>query len=81
MIDAGIIKDRKVELINGEIININPEIPVHRFINHRAVKYLHHILANLAEVMEAHPVTLVHSEPEPNITIFPSPDTLDISDN
>ncbi|MGD1700553.1 hypothetical protein [Dapis sp. BLCC M229] len=40
MIDAGIIKNRKVELINGEIINIILEGPVHRFINHRAVKYL-----------------------------------------
>ena len=30
-IDAGIIKNRQVELINGEIINISPEEPVHRF--------------------------------------------------
>ncbi|NES07215.1 MAG: hypothetical protein F6K22_33135 [Okeania sp. SIO2F4] len=37
MIDAGIIKYRKVELINGEIINIIPEGPVHRFINHRKI--------------------------------------------
>ncbi len=76
MIDAGIIKDRQVELINGEIINMSPEGPVHRFINHRAVKYLRHILGNFAEVMEAHPITLVDSEPEPDITIVRSPDTL-----
>ncbi|NEP91352.1 MAG: hypothetical protein F6K18_33655, partial [Okeania sp. SIO2C2] len=81
MIDAGIIKNRQVELINGEIINMIPEEPIHRFINHRAVKYLRYILGNLAEVMEAHPVTLVDSEPEPDITIVHSPDTLDLSRN
>ncbi|NES04274.1 MAG: hypothetical protein F6K22_16425 [Okeania sp. SIO2F4] len=42
----------------------------------RAVKYLRHILGNLAEVMEAHPITLVNSKPEPDITIVSSPDTL-----
>ena len=76
MIDAGIIKNRQVELINGEIINLSPEEPIHRFINHRAVKYLRSIFGNLAEVMEVHPVTLVNSEPEPDITIVRSPDTL-----
>ena len=76
MIDAGIIKDRQVELINGEIIDMSPEGPIHRFLNHRAVKYLRHLLGNLSEVMEAHPITLVNSEPEPDITIVRSPDTL-----
>ncbi|NEP74241.1 MAG: Uma2 family endonuclease [Okeania sp. SIO2G4] len=76
MIDTGIIKNRQVELINEEIINMIPEEPIHRFINHRAVKYLRYILGNQAEVMEAHPITLVDSEPEPDITVVHSPDTL-----
>ncbi|MDJ0556909.1 MAG: Uma2 family endonuclease [Microcoleaceae cyanobacterium MO_207.B10] len=76
MINAGIIEERQVELINGDIINMSPEGPIHRFINHRGVKYLRQVLGNLAEVMEAHPVTFVNSEPEPDITIVRSPDTL-----
>ena len=48
---------------------MSQEGPVHRFLNHRAVKYLRRLLGNLAEVMEAHPITLVDSEPEPDITI------------
>ncbi|WP_107666500.1 Uma2 family endonuclease [Cyanothece sp. BG0011] len=76
MIDAGILDDRHVELIAGEIIQMSPEGSFHRFLNHRGVKYLRSILANKAEVMEAHPITLLDSEPEPDITIVRTPDTL-----
>jgi Uma2 family endonuclease len=76
MIDAGILSDRKVELINGDIINMSPEGTIHRFINHRGAKYLRSVLGNSAEVMEAHPITLDNSEPEPDLAIVRFPDTL-----
>ncbi|MDJ0580658.1 Uma2 family endonuclease [Crocosphaera sp.] len=76
MIEAGIINNHHVELISGEIIEMSPEETFHRFLNHRGVKYLRSILGNEAEIMESHPITLLDSEPEPDITIVRSPDTL-----
>ena len=76
MIEVGILSDRRVELIAGEIIEMSPEGPLHRFINHQATKYLRSLLGEQAEVMEAHPITLPDSEPEPDVAIVRSPDTL-----
>ncbi|MDJ0845882.1 Uma2 family endonuclease [Crocosphaera sp.] len=76
MIEAGILNDHHVELIAGEIIEMSPEGTFHRFLNHRGVKYLRSILENEAEIMECHPITLLDSEPEPDITIVRTPDTL-----
>ena len=76
MIEAGILDDRHVELLQGEIIEMSPEGTFHRFLNHRGVKYLRLILGNQAEIMESHPITLLDSEPEPDVTIVRTPDTL-----
>lgn len=76
MIEVGIFNNRQVELINREIIQMSPEGAMHRFINHRGTKYLRALLGEKAEVMEAHPITLKNSEPEPDITIVRPPDTL-----
>lgn len=40
MIDAGILGDRHVEFILGDIIDLSPEKSLHRYSNHNAVKYL-----------------------------------------
>lgn len=69
MIVAGILHDRPVELIAGEIIEVAPESPLHRYFLVEAVKYLRQLLIGVAEVYEAHPVTLLNSEPEPDIAI------------
>lgn len=69
MIAAGILHDRPVELIAGEIIEVAPESPLHRYFLVEAVKYLRQLLIGVAEVYEAHPVTLGDSEPEPDIAI------------
>lgn len=76
MIETGLLNERQVELIAGEIINMSPEGPIHSFINHRSVTYLRSLLGKQAEVREAHPITLSDSEPEPDIAIVRSPDTL-----
>jgi Uma2 family endonuclease len=76
IIEAGILSDRRVELILGDIVEMSPEGPMHRYINHTTVKYLRTVLKNRAEVIEAHPITLGDSEPEPDIAIVRSPDGL-----
>ena len=77
MIGAGVLDDRSLELINGEIIEMSPEGVAHSYCRGTA-KYLRSILGDRAEISEAHPITLPNndSEPEPDIAILRTPDTL-----
>jgi Uma2 family endonuclease len=76
MIAAEVLADRQVELINGEIIEMSPEGPGHSYYCRESVKYLRSVLAGLAEVSEAHPITIPdNSEPEPDIAIIRLPAT------
>ncbi|GBF80897.1 hypothetical protein AsFPU1_2306 [Aphanothece sacrum FPU1] len=79
MIEAGILNDRRVELIFGEIIQMSPEGPFHHFVNMSVAQYLRLLLGEQAQVSEAHPITLSDSEPEPDIAVVRSPDTLYIN--
>ena len=77
MIESGLLAERSLELINGEIIEMSPEGVSHSFYCRGTAKYLRLLLGNRAEVSEAHPITLPNdSEPEPDIAIVRSPDTL-----
>jgi Uma2 family endonuclease len=77
MIETGLLDDRSVELINGEIVQMSPEGVPHSFYCRETVKYLRLILGELAEVSEAHPITLPNaSEPEPDIAIVQTPSTI-----
>lgn len=40
MIDSGILNNRSVELLEGEIVEMSPEGPLHRFINDQIAEYL-----------------------------------------
>ena len=76
MIATGILADRSVELINGEIVEMSPEGVPHSFYCRGTAKYLRSILGERAEISEAHPITLPNnSEPEPDIAILRTPDT------
>ena len=57
LVDSGVLADKKVELLAGEIVQMSPEGIPHRNTNHRVVKYLRKLLDGLAEVYEAHPKT------------------------
>jgi Uma2 family endonuclease len=77
MIEIGLLADRPVELIDGEIIQMSPEGAPHTFYCRGTAKYLRLILGELAEVSEAHPITLPNdSEPEPDIAIVKTPFTI-----
>ncbi|NDJ19469.1 Uma2 family endonuclease [Myxacorys almedinensis] len=70
MIDAGILNDRRVELLNGEIIEMSPEGTPHAYYGNRSSKYLQRLLGERADVREGHPITLPNdSEPQPDIAI------------
>ncbi len=75
LVEAGMLIDRRVELLSGDIIDMSPEGMFHAVYCGDAVDYLKQLLGNRAKVREAHPITLPNdSEPEPDIAIvMPAP--------
>jgi Uma2 family endonuclease len=70
LVNAGVLVDRRVELLAGDIIEISPEGMFHAVYCGNAVDYLKQLLGNRAKVREAHPITLPNdSEPEPDIAV------------
>ncbi len=70
MIETGLLDERKVELICGEIIEMSPEGAPHSYHCSEIGEYLRRILGDRAKIREAHPITLTDSsEPEPDIAI------------
>ncbi len=69
MIAAGILADRRVELLQGEIIEMSPELPIHYNTTKRSTQYLESLFVGQAEVRFNGPISLVDSEPEPDIVI------------
>jgi Uma2 family endonuclease len=71
MIAAGILSDRRVELLNGEIIEMPPEGEPHAYYSRTSAKYLEQLLGDRAEVLQGKPITIpaTQSEPEPDIAV------------
>jgi Uma2 family endonuclease len=70
MIEAGILSDRKVELLKGEIVEMSPEGEPHAYSSGEAGDYLAKLLGERAKIRHAKPITLPNdSEPEPDIAI------------
>lgn len=71
MIEVGLLENRQVELLNGEIVEMSPESPEHAQQNTNAADYLKGLLGDRAVVRDAKPVTLPASgsEPEPDLAI------------
>lgn len=71
MIEAGILDDQRVELLNGEIIEMSPEGEPHAFYVSTVGDYLRTLIGNRAQIRESHPITIptTQSELEPDIAI------------
>jgi Uma2 family endonuclease len=76
MVEAGILRDRHVELLRGEIVEMSPETPIHYTTAKRATKYLEELLSGQADVRFNGSITLSDSEPEPDIAIVRLPESL-----
>ena len=79
IVESGVLADKSVELLEGEIISMSPESPLHSSVNYSVADYLRTLLSDLAIIREAHPITLDNSEPEPDIAIVSAPYTQYIS--
>jgi Uma2 family endonuclease len=76
LVITGILDDRRVELLEGDIVEMAPEGMPHAVYCGRTVEYLRELLRDRAKVRETHPITLPNnSEPEPDVAIVRSPDT------
>jgi Uma2 family endonuclease len=74
LVDTGILDDKRVELLEGIIVDMPPEGMPHAVYCSESIKYLRNLLGDRAEVREAHPITLPNdSEPEPDIAIVRTP--------
>ena len=70
MIEAGILDERHVELLKGEVVEMAPEGEPHAYSSHEAGEYLSALLGRRASVRQAKPITLPNdSEPEPDLAI------------
>jgi Uma2 family endonuclease len=69
MIDAGVLAERRIELIDGELLEASPEKPLHSGINSRLFEYLYDRFRDRAKVRLNLPITLSNSEPEPDLVI------------
>lgn len=71
MVEAGLLDERRVELINGDIVEMAPEGEPHAYSSDEAGEYLLYLLGNRAKVRQAKPITLLqsNSEPEPDIAV------------
>ena len=74
-IATGQFSDRQIELIQQEIVEMSPEGPIHHFLTMNGADYLRSVLGQQAIISEAHPITLIDSEPEPDIAIVRPPAT------
>lgn len=75
MLQAGILRDRRVELLAGEVVEMSPETPVHYNTAKRGAKYLEELLTGQADVRFNGPITLSTSEPEPDVAIVRLPES------
>jgi Uma2 family endonuclease len=76
LVETGLLDEKRVELLEGNIVDMAPEGMPHAVYCTEAVEYLRFLLGDRAKVREAHPITLPnHSEPEPDIAIVCAPNS------
>ncbi len=74
LVETGILDDKRVELLQGIIVDMPPEGMPHVVYCSETVDYLKQLLGSKAAVREAHPITLPNdSEPEPDIAVVAAP--------
>ncbi|MEA5534469.1 Uma2 family endonuclease [Crocosphaera sp. XPORK-15E] len=76
IVETGIFGGRRIELIEGKLIEVSPETPNHANFNNKLYKYFLTLFNSLADVRSAHPVSLSNSEPQPDLVLAKLPDTL-----
>lgn len=72
--EVGLIPE-KTELLEGVIVTKTPKFPVHTYIVNKLFKLFSNLISVQYIIQKEDPLTFIHSEPEPDISIIPaSPD-------
>jgi Uma2 family endonuclease len=75
MVDAGLFRDERVELLHGVVIEMSPQGSAHAFVVAKLVNLLAQQLAGRAFVHGQAPLALTEdSEPEPDVYLTPIAD-------
>lgn len=76
MIETDLLAGKQVELLDGNIIDMAPELPIHRTTYRRGVKYLESMLGDKVVIFSSAPIVLAsNSEPQPDICIAVPPES------
>jgi Uma2 family endonuclease len=75
MVDAGVLDDRRVELIWGDIVEKPIEGPEHAQVNTDGRDLLSDLLGDRVMIRDSKPITLAaqNSEPDPDLTVAQDP--------
>ncbi|MEO0835655.1 MAG: Uma2 family endonuclease [Cyanobacteria bacterium J06642_3] len=76
LVKSGVLTGKKVELLEGEIVEMSPEGILHSYTQQSVSDYLRELFKDQAYVRDAHPITLDNSEPEPDIAVVRLPNTI-----
>jgi len=71
IVASGILAQRHVELILGDVVEMAPEGETHAYSSDEAGEYLIYLLGDQAKVRQAKPITIPQSssEPEPDVAV------------
>jgi Uma2 family endonuclease len=69
MIAAGVLRDRRVELLSGDVVEMAPVEPPHEGVSDAAIEHLRERLGRRVLVRAGKAVTLPVSEPLPDIAV------------
>lgn len=76
MIAVGILSNRKIELLHGEIVEMLPEGVPHAYCCHEAGEYLIKLLGEHAKVRQAKPITFGIQNPLRTSALTSAPSAL-----
>lgn len=74
LVAAGVLDDRAVELLQGKIVEMSPAGPLHSNRVWQSANAIRRQLPPGFDISEAHPITLIDSEPEPDIAVVVAKD-------
>ena len=73
LVESGVLSNRRVKLVDGNLVEMAPEGAPHSNTVRSGADYLRDRFSKKALISEAHPVTLATSEPEPDIAVVKLP--------
>ena len=73
LVESGVLDDKSVELLDGDIVDMAPEGFKHSGSNRNIADYLRELFREKALISETHPVRMANSEPQPDIAVVKLP--------